>query len=74
MSDQHVAPEESVQIFNDVGARQALGFHWGTFQLTDEPREAPRDLLRASVVAAGIAPDRFAAFSPGDVHVGEHAG
>ncbi|RLJ60120.1 L-ascorbate metabolism protein UlaG (beta-lactamase superfamily) [Litoreibacter meonggei] len=71
MSDQHVAPEESVRIFNDVGAQQALGFHWGTFQLTDEAREAPKDLLRTSVAAAGIAPDRFTAFGPGDVHAEE---
>lgn len=71
MSDQHVAPEESVRIFEDIGARQALGFHWGTFQLTDEAREAPKDLLHASVVAAGIMPERFAAFGPGEVHVNE---
>lgn len=73
MSDQHVAPEDSVRIFDDVGAGQALGFHWGTFQLTDEPREEPRELLRTSVAAAGIAPQRFTAFGPGDVHVGDAA-
>ncbi|MGB3246748.1 MAG: MBL fold metallo-hydrolase [Sulfitobacter sp.] len=71
MSDQHVAPEESVRIFNDIGARQALGFHWGTFRLTDEPREEPKELLRALVVAAGIAPEQFDAFGPGEVHVGD---
>lgn len=73
MSPQHVAPNESVRIFNDIGAGQALGFHWGTFQLTDEAREAPMDLLGASLAAAGIAPDRFRAFGPGEVHVGSTA-
>lgn len=70
MGNQHVAPEESVRIFNDIGARQALGFHWGTFQLTDEPREEPKELLEAALRTAGIAPERFTAFAPGDVHLG----
>jgi len=70
MSEQHVAPEDSVRIFHDVGAHQALGFHWGTFQLTDEAREAPKDLLEHCVAEAGIEPQRFTAFGPGDVHLG----
>jgi len=69
MSDQHVAPEQSVQIFHDIGAEQALGFHWGTFQLTDEGREEPLQLLRTSLAASGVASSRFTAFAPGDVHV-----
>jgi len=70
MSDQHVAPEESVRIFHDIGARQALGVNWGTFQLTDESREAPKKLLHAALANAGIPPKRFTAFGPGEVHVG----
>ncbi|MBS8227946.1 MBL fold metallo-hydrolase [Vannielia litorea] len=73
MGDQHVAPEDSVRIFQDVQARQALGFHWGTFQLTDEPREEPCELLAAARAAAGIAPERFVALAPGDVHVADPA-
>lgn len=68
MAPQHVAPHEAVQIFHDVGARQALGFHWGTFQLTDEPREEPVELLKASLHAAGVPTDRFRPLAPGDVH------
>ena len=68
MSAQHVAPDEAVQIFTDVGAGQALGFHWGTFQLTDEARDAPPQHLKAALAAAGLAPERFIALHPGDVH------
>ncbi|NDV50563.1 hypothetical protein G0D83_13265 [Yangia sp. PrR003] len=69
MAPQHVAPEESVQIFNDIGAGQALGFHWGTFQLTDEPRDEPSELLAQSLEAAGIPQHRFWAFGPGEVYL-----
>jgi len=68
MSAQHVAPDESVRIFTDIGADQAVGFHWGTFQLTDEAREEPRELLRESLERAGIAAERFVALEPGEVH------
>ena len=66
MSDQHVAPDESVRIFEDTGARQALGMHWGTFQLTNEARNEPRELLRDSLVLAGIDVKRFLALEPGE--------
>ncbi|MBE9640365.1 MBL fold metallo-hydrolase [Salipiger mangrovisoli] len=68
MAPQHVAPEEAVRILTDVDAGQALGIHWGTFQLTDEPREEPVALLSASLEAAGIPQERFRALAPGDVH------
>ncbi len=68
MEPQHVAPDDSVRIFQDTGAQQALGFHWGTFQLTDEPRDEPPRLLRNAVDAAGLDPDSFVAFGPGDIH------
>ena len=68
MAPQHVAPEESVRIFTEIGADQALGIHWGTFQLTDEPRTEPRERLERCLAAAGIAAERFRALAPGEVH------
>lgn len=65
MAPQHVDPTEAVRIFGDVGAGRALGIHWGTFQLTDEPRDEPLEALAAAVSAAGMAPDRFVAAEPG---------
>jgi len=41
MRDQHMNPEESVRAFADCGAERALAHHYGTFQLTDEPIDAP---------------------------------
>lgn len=71
MAPQHVAPDEAVQIFNEIGAERAFGMHWGTFQLTDEPRDEPKELLRESLQKAGIDPARFVAMHPGDVHLDE---
>ena len=68
MAAQHCDPAEAVRIFGDVGAGRALGIHWGTFQLTDEAREEPAELLREAVVEAGIAPDRFVAAEAGGVY------
>lgn len=74
MSAQHVNPAEAVRIFKDVGAGQALGIHWGTFQLTDEARDAPRLALASALSAAGLPPLRFVATQPGTVHDFEPAG
>ncbi|HEY8947159.1 MAG TPA: MBL fold metallo-hydrolase, partial [Polyangiaceae bacterium] len=41
MSKQHMNPEEATQAFVDLGARQFIAMHWGTFQLTDEPLHEP---------------------------------
>ncbi|WP_375383109.1 MBL fold metallo-hydrolase, partial [uncultured Sphingomonas sp.] len=68
MRAQHVDPAEAVRILRDVEARHALGIHWGTFQLTDEPREAPRLALATALSAASIPPRRFVAATPGGVY------
>ena len=67
MADQHANPAEAVRILQDCGATQALGVHWGTFALTDEPQCAPEQDLRRALAEAGVAPQRFPALRPGDV-------
>jgi L-ascorbate metabolism protein UlaG (beta-lactamase superfamily) len=67
MRDQHMNPAESVQALVDCGAEMALAHHYGTFQLTDEPFEAPLAALSEALNAAGISPKRFRALLPGQV-------
>lgn len=42
----HMNPEEAVQTFLDARCRTAVGMHWGTFKLTDEPMGEPPLRLR----------------------------
>ncbi|MDP2080693.1 MAG: MBL fold metallo-hydrolase [Pseudotabrizicola sp.] len=67
MRGQHQNPAEAVEGFLMSGAAHAIGHHWGTFQLTDEAREAPLVALNAALSARQIAPNRFRPLAPGDV-------
>ncbi|MGL4241860.1 MAG: MBL fold metallo-hydrolase [Beijerinckiaceae bacterium] len=67
MKEQHMNPEEAVQVFRELGAEAAIGHHWGTFQLTNEGVERPREALAAALSEAGLDPALFRAFQPGQV-------
>ncbi|PSJ37696.1 MBL fold metallo-hydrolase [Allosphingosinicella deserti] len=65
MKTNHIDPGEAVAIFDRLRPRRALGIHWGTFQLTFEPIDEPRQRLEALKRARGIAGDRFVATEAG---------
>lgn len=65
MRAQHTDPKEAVQILEDLEAGCAVGIHWGVFQLTDEPREEPPELLREVLARRGISENLFPAGEPG---------
>ncbi len=67
MRDHHMNPSEAVQALIDCGAEIALAHHHGTFQLTDEPIDAPFLALAEALNAAAISPERFPALRPGQV-------
>jgi L-ascorbate metabolism protein UlaG (beta-lactamase superfamily) len=67
MRDQHMNPAESVRAFIDCGAQLAFGHHYGTFQLTDEPIDAPLIALAEALKLVGISPDQFHTLRPGQV-------
>jgi L-ascorbate metabolism protein UlaG (beta-lactamase superfamily) len=67
MAAQHTDPEEAIQIMRDLEARAAVGIHWGTFKLTDEPRDDPALRLATGLLAAGIPPGSFIAMQPAEV-------
>lgn len=69
MESVHVTPPEAVAIHREVGARQSLASHWGTFRLTDEPLGEPPLWLRQECKTAGIDPGRFKAINIGETFV-----
>jgi L-ascorbate metabolism protein UlaG (beta-lactamase superfamily) len=69
MAPMHMNPAEAVQLHRDVGARLSLGMHWGTFQLTDEGRDEPREALVAARAAAGLNEEAFRIVAPGETIV-----
>jgi L-ascorbate metabolism protein UlaG (beta-lactamase superfamily) len=62
----HIGPAEAVTAFQQLHAGSALGVHWGTFELTDEPIDLPPTMLRQTLAAKHIAPDRFRVLEAGE--------
>ncbi len=65
MSDNHMNPDEAVKVMQALRAEQAIGHHWGTFQLTDEGVERPPQALKAALAEAGLPEERFRPMRPG---------
>ena len=61
MKAMHVNPTEAVAIHQDVGSRQSLAIHWGTFPLTAEAPEDPPRLLTEALTAANLPTECFQA-------------
>jgi len=66
MKAQHVDPQEAVQIHLDLNAKQSIGMHWGTFELTDESLDQPPIDLAAARQAHGLADAAFSVLAIGE--------
>ena len=67
MRNQHVNPEEAVQVALDLQVKKSFGMHWGTFVLTDEAIEEPRSMLALALKQRRLAADFFVAPTPGAI-------
>lgn len=63
----HLNPDEAVQVFLDTYCRRAVGMHWGTFRLTDEPMGEPPLLLESARRAKSISAASFGAGTVGEI-------
>jgi N-acyl-phosphatidylethanolamine-hydrolysing phospholipase D len=57
----HMNPEEAALTFLETRCRRAVGMHWGTFRLTDEPIGEPPLLLAAAREKHRISNEKFTA-------------
>lgn len=53
-SDRNLNPEEAVRAALDLDARAAVGMHYGTFDLSDEPLDEPPRRFLAEAQARGF--------------------
>ncbi len=65
-SGNHIGPADAVTAFGQLHAGSALGVHWGTFELTSEGIDEPRDYLKLTLARADIAPSRFRTTEAGE--------
>ena len=66
MAENHVNPEDALQIAIDLDAKKSIGMHWGTFILTDEAVTEPPQLLQSALKERGLPKDYFVTLKPGD--------
>ena len=66
MKDIHMNPAEAVQAHLDLGARQSIAMHFGTFQLTPEGIDEPVRELTKALQERGVAAERFRALEVGE--------
>jgi L-ascorbate metabolism protein UlaG (beta-lactamase superfamily) len=66
MRDIHMNPAEAVQTHLDLGARQSLGMHFGTFQLTAEGIDEPIHALARARQRLGVPDGAFHVLEGGE--------
>ena len=66
MAESHMDPDEAVEVFKLMDQAPTLGYHCGTFQLTDEPMHEPAERLSQALAREGIDPSLFKTLEPGE--------
>jgi len=56
MNEQHMDPQQAVDVFSEVKCRKAVPIHWGVFELADESLDEPLfELEQAKAEKEGVA-------------------
>lgn len=69
MQPMHMCPAEAVQAHQDLGSRQSVGMHFGTFQLSAEAIDQPPAELKDALSKEGIPDDEFITLEEGETRV-----
>ncbi len=66
MEAKHLDVADAIQVRADLRARQAIGIHWGTFPMADDPPDEPPRALALERERVGLARDAFDVMSIGE--------
>ena len=69
MAAVHMNPAEAVAAHQALGSARSIGMHFGTFQLTDEPIDAPPAAMAAARAEAGLADTSFVTLGFGETRL-----
>ena len=67
MQQQHVSPDEAVQIHVDTQSKQSIGIHWGTWALASEYFLEPPEKLAQAVAAHKLNASSFVVVKHGAI-------
>ncbi|OMQ24424.1 MBL fold metallo-hydrolase [Serratia oryzae] len=59
MQEQHMDPQQSVMLYQQLNSPQVIPIHWGVFELADESLDEPPQQLGEALKTAGIEQHRF---------------
>ena len=54
LTQYHTNPEQAIQVAQDVNAKNMIGMHWGTLNLSDEPLDEPIKRFKQAAQAQNI--------------------
>jgi L-ascorbate metabolism protein UlaG (beta-lactamase superfamily) len=69
MKPMHMNPMEAVKAHNDLGAKQSIGMHFGTFHMSAESIDQPLADLKSALSEEGISESRFVTLQEGETRV-----
>jgi L-ascorbate metabolism protein UlaG (beta-lactamase superfamily) len=69
MKPVHMNPAEAVRAHRDLGSRQSIGMHFGTFQLTTEAIDQPQADLKRALSESAISEREFVTLHEGETRI-----
>lgn len=66
MKEHHMNPDDAAMAHKDLGAKQSIGMHFGTVQLTDEDIDEPLEKLKKAKLDHNLADKEFITLDIGE--------
>jgi L-ascorbate metabolism protein UlaG (beta-lactamase superfamily) len=69
MRPMHMNPVEAVKAHEDLGSKQSIGMHMGTFRMSTEAIDQPQEDLKMALLEAGIPEGKFLTLHEGETSI-----